>query len=68
MSAAEKGTLPEQVADETLAYRLAAATELLRRARNGFDWNQYDDAEQNQIGRDLDAFLAGARDARPSGG
>lgn len=41
-----------------LRTRLAAAEALLRRARNGFDWNQYDSPEQNQIGRDLDAFLS----------
>lgn len=38
--------------------RHAAATALLKRCRAGFDWNQYDDPVQNQIGRDLDAFLA----------
>ncbi len=35
-----------------------AANALLRRCRDGFDWNQYDDTEQNQIGRDLEAHLS----------
>lgn len=39
--------------------QLAAANALLERCRAGVDWNQYDDPVQNQIGRDLDAHLAG---------
>jgi hypothetical protein len=37
--------------------RAKAMRKLLERCRAGFDWNQYDNAEQNQIGRDLEAFL-----------
>lgn len=43
---------------ETASNGLAAAKALLVRCRAGFDWNQYANAEQNQLGRDLDAHLA----------
>lgn len=47
--------------------KLAAANALIVRARDGFDWQQYDSPEQNQIGRDLDAHLA-AQPAAPAQG
>jgi len=40
--------------------RLAEATALLERCRSGFDWNQFDDASQNAVGRDLESFLSRA--------
>lgn len=50
----------------TLKGSLAAANTLLGRCRAGFDWNQYDNAEQNQIGRDLNDWHRAHLAAQPA--